>query len=63
MITVQYPAMNSVTISNVVGQTVISIEFQGSNHEVIDVADLASGVYFITIEANGDTASSKFLKE
>ncbi len=62
-ITVQYPGMNSVTISNVVGQAVRSFEFLGSDREVIEVSDLKSGLYFITVDSNRGTFSSRFIKE
>jgi hypothetical protein len=62
-ITIQYPGMNSVTISNVVGQTVGSLEFQGTNQEVIDVSDLKEGVYLIILDTADGSVSSRFVKE
>ena len=63
LITVQYPGMNSVTISNTLGQSVMSLEFQSTEREVIEVSDLKSGLYFITLESADGRVSSKFIKE
>ncbi len=62
-LTVRYPDMNSVTITNVVGQRIRSMELQHSNFEVIEVSDLKSGVYFLTVETANKTVSTKFIKE
>jgi len=62
-ITLQYPGMQSVTIANIVGQTVRSLELQGTNHEVIDVSDLKEGVYLIILNTADGTISSRFVKE
>lgn len=62
-ITLQYPGMKSVTIANIVGQTVRSLELQGTDHEVIDVSDLNEGVYLIILDTADGTISSRFVKE
>jgi len=62
-ITLQYPGMKSVTISNIVGQTLRSLEFQDSNLEVIDVSDLKEGVYIIILDTADGKISSRFMKE
>jgi hypothetical protein len=62
-ITLQYPGIKSVTIANIAGQTIRSMEFQGTNQEVIDVSDLKEGLYLIILDAADGTISSKFVKE
>jgi hypothetical protein len=62
-ITVHYPGASSATISNLLGQSVMSVEFMSSNNMVIEIADLKSGVYFITLETADGSVSSKFIKE
>ncbi|MCK5135416.1 MAG: T9SS type A sorting domain-containing protein [Bacteroidales bacterium] len=63
LITIRYSDMSSVTISNVLGQTVRSFEFQTTDHEVIEVSDLETGLYFIILETADGMVSSKFVKE
>jgi hypothetical protein len=62
-ITLQYPGMNSVTIANVVGQTVISLELQGTNQEEIDISDLEEGLYLIILDTTEGKISTRFVKE
>ncbi len=62
-ITLQYPGINSVILANIVGQTVKSLEFQGTNQEIIDVSDLEEGVYLIILDTADGTISSRFVKE
>jgi len=62
-ITVQYPGASTATISNLLGQDVMSVEFNNSNHMVIEIDDLENGVYFITLETADGSVSSKFIKE
>ena len=62
-ITLQYPGINNVTIANIVGQTVKSLEFQGTDQEVIDVSDLEEGVYLIILDTEEGKLSTRFIKE
>lgn len=62
-ITVQYPGMSNMVITNVLGQSVKTLQFQGSDSEVIDLADLAPGLYFLNLETGTGLVSSKFIKE
>ncbi len=62
-LTVKYPQMERITISNMVGQTIRSVDFQNVDFRRVDVSDLRPGVYFISVEANGDKVSSKFIKK
>ena len=63
MIQVQYPGMKSITISNIVGQTVRSLVSESNYIEKVPVSDLKSGVYFVTLDTPDGLVSSKFIKE
>ena len=63
ILTVKYPNIDRITISNIVGQSIRSLELQQVDFSRVDVADLKSGVYFLTIESAGVLVSSKFIKE
>jgi len=62
-ITVQYPGMKSVTIANIVGQTLKSLEFQGTNQEIIDISDLEEGYYLIILDTEEGKIGKRFVKE
>lgn len=62
-ITIRYEGISSVTISNMLGQNVMSLEFLNSAQEVIEVSDLSPGIYFITLQTRSGLVSSKFIKE
>jgi hypothetical protein len=62
LLTVKYPQIESVTISNITGQIVRVVELQKVDFTRIDVADLTSGVYFLTVDSSRGTVSSKFVK-
>jgi hypothetical protein len=60
--TVIYPDMNRITISNLVGQQLDDISFQNSDQREVDVSGLKTGVYFLTVESGGETSTTKFMK-
>jgi hypothetical protein len=60
---VQARGMTSVTILDVLGKSVKSVQLQGEDRATISVEDLSQGVYFITIEATGGSKTTKFLKK
>jgi hypothetical protein len=62
-ITIQYPGMRKVTISNMVGQGIRSLEFQLTDHKVVDISSLEAGVYFITLDTANGIVSTKFVKQ
>jgi Secretion system C-terminal sorting domain len=62
-ITLQSEGIKQVTITNPIGQTVKTFRFQKSEYEVLDVSDLARGIYFLTVETTAGTVSSKFARE
>lgn len=54
--------LNAVTIYNVLGQLVFKIEAK-SNQEKIDLSTLASGNYFVKINANNNSKIVKIIKQ
>jgi hypothetical protein len=63
MVTVRYPGMNRISISNIVGQRVKTLEFQATGEKVFDVSGLDTGIYFLTLETADGVVSTKFIKE
>lgn len=62
MITIQYPGMKSITISNMVGQRVKVLSDVSDYIQSVEVSDLESGVYFVILETENGPVSSKFVK-
>jgi hypothetical protein len=63
VIAIKYPEMRQITITNIVGQTIKSIEFQSTSHKIVDISSLKSGVYFITLDTAGGIVSARFIKQ
>jgi hypothetical protein len=63
VLTVKYPEIEAVSITNITGQLVRVSEYQQVDFTRIDVADLASGVYFLTVDSPRGKVSSKFVKK
>ncbi len=63
MITVQYPEMRQITISNLVGQRISSMEFQPADNKVVEISTLESGVYFITLDTSSGIVCTRFVKQ
>ncbi|RLD50674.1 MAG: hypothetical protein DRI94_08025 [Bacteroidetes bacterium] len=56
--------INNITVSNVIGQTVLSFNDINTDHFTVNVADLTKGVYLINIKnADGTSAITKFVKK
>ncbi len=66
-VSLQKPASASLTLTNLMGQTVKQMKAQylsaGTNNINLDVSGLESGIYFITIEAGGEKVSRKLVVE
>lgn len=60
---VQHPEMNSIAISNLLGKTVRTHQFEKANSRFIDVYDLPAGIYFITVNSVSGQATTKFVKK
>ncbi|MGW8317314.1 MAG: T9SS type A sorting domain-containing protein, partial [Bacteroidales bacterium] len=61
-LTVKYPQIEGVTISNITGQMVRMLEYQQVDYTRINVEDLEPGVYFLTVDSPHGKVSSKFVK-
>jgi hypothetical protein len=60
---VQYEGMIELNVTNLAGQQLKSHQCMNSNYEILDVSDLAKGIYFVTLISAKGTVSSKFVKE
>jgi len=60
---VHYPGMTALTVSNVIGQQVMSMNFESTSQKQLDVNELKNGVYFITIDTAEGKFSTKFVKK
>jgi len=58
---VQAPDMTGYTITNMIGQTIRMEKFQTVNSRSVELSDMATGVYFITVESLTGTHTSKFM--
>ncbi len=59
---IQYPRMSGLRISNLLGKTVQSYKFATVNSKTVDLKDMHTGIYFISVETVGGTYTSKFIK-
>lgn len=56
--------INNITVSNVIGQRIMTIEKINDDNYTLNVADLTKGVYLINIEnVDGTSAITKFVKK
>ncbi len=62
-ITVQYPGMNYLAITNIAGQKVKEFTATDDYIQRVDVTDIQPGVYFVTINSPAGLITSKFIKE
>jgi len=60
---VRYPEMTGLTISNVLGQTLKSFAFQTTQSKVLELGDLQTGVYFVTVESGDGIYTVPFVKK
>jgi photosystem II stability/assembly factor-like uncharacterized protein len=59
------PGLAKIQIVDITGRTIRSMEFQvkeGSNHELVNIDNLAQGTYMVNAEMNGVKATSKIFK-
>lgn len=52
----------SISIKNILGNTIISQTTKGKERASINVAILPSGIYFVTVESDGKVETKKFVK-
>ena len=55
--------INAISIVDMNGRTVKNSNDAGMNNTSVNVSDLNAGVYFVTIETNEGTGTSKFIKK
>jgi len=63
VITIQYPEISRVTITNVIGQRIKSLEFMAVSYKVVDVSSLEPGLYFLTLDTAEGIVSTRFIKQ
>ena len=59
---VEHTGMTSIVVMDILGKQVKSVDLSGEDSAKLGVSDLADGIYFITVEAAGNTVTTKFLK-
>ncbi|MEQ1733705.1 MAG: T9SS type A sorting domain-containing protein, partial [Bacteroidia bacterium] len=57
-----YGVIENVTINNLLGKEVLRVNTI-INSSIIDVSELASGVYFVIVTINGKEYKTSFIKE
>lgn len=60
---VQFPEMTGLTITDILGRAVKSFKFQTANSKVLELDDLNTGIYFISVESASGFYTSKFVKK
>lgn len=60
---VQYPEMTGITLSDIQGKTLKSFKFQTTDSKVIEVAELQTGTYIVTAETSEGNFSGTFIKK
>jgi len=60
---VDYPGMRSAVILDVLGKQVHRQEFSGESSSFINTQELRSGLYFITVDGESGSFTTKFLKK
>lgn len=60
---VQHPEMNGITISSLTGKTIKSFKFPTASTRNLEIGDLPTGMYLITVNSKGGTFASKFVKK
>jgi hypothetical protein len=62
-LTVEYTGMKSVVVRDVLGKAVYSLELSGIDQTTLETDDLVSGMYFITVDGQAGSLTTKFLKK
>jgi hypothetical protein len=60
---VQYPGMNGIILSDVMGRQVRTMQFDVASSKVINVEHLTPGIYFVTAETTKGQYTMRFLKK
>ncbi len=62
ILNIEHQGMTSLTISNLLGKTIKTYTFQPSNSKSVEVSDLLTGAYIISVKTAKGTFASKFMK-
>jgi hypothetical protein len=60
---VMYPEMTGVTVTDVLGKTVKTLAFPMRDNKVVEVGDLSTGVYYVTVETTNGSFTVPFMKK
>jgi hypothetical protein len=60
---VQYPGMNGITLTDVMGRQVKTFRFGTTHSKVVNVGDLTPGIYFVTAESVYGNYTMRLLKK
>jgi hypothetical protein len=60
---IEYPRMNRIIVRDILGKAVRSVDLQGENQFTMVLEDLVEGIYFLSVEAEGNSKTVKFLKK
>ena len=63
ILTIQYPEMQSITITNLTGQRIKSMEFRATGHKEVEISDLLPGLYIIAVETSKGMVTSGLIKK
>ena len=63
ILTIQSPDMKGLVVSDLLGRTLKNYKFQAVNSKVMDMSDLRSGIYFISVKTSSGTFTSKIIKK
>jgi hypothetical protein len=61
--TVEYPLMNRVVVRDILGKAVRTVDLQRMDRVTLEMGDLVEGVYFLSVEAESGSHTTKFLKK
>lgn len=62
VLSIRSKGITSATITNLVGKNIRSCEYHRSDYEMLDIAGLANGVYFLTLNSDAGKTVHKFVK-
>jgi hypothetical protein len=60
---IEFPGMHHIMVRDILGKAVRSVDLQGENRFTMAVDDLVEGIYFLSVEAEGNSKTVKFLKK
>lgn len=63
LVTVQSSDMKGLSVRNILGSTLKTLKFQAVSSKQLDLSDLKSGIYFISVETINGIHTSKLIKK